>query len=215
MLAHQVVTNPSGFDLSDIVVVTHEVEKWIPCPLFMTSPSPSESGDGFSLGSAKPTEQIHARQIVFSYQACTTCFCLHISMAPETVELSPVELSPVELTAVELTTWEGPQVIVTEGEAALEFWAIIGSSIAPECLGDSFHKTSAQIGATIYHQPQQGTSIGALRPGMEVWNLFSELYSEMTVASGNTSLSYILRLCAPGLASSHPLDGWNTVRWCC
>ena len=135
----------------------------------MISPSPSESSDGFSLGSAKSTEQIHARQIVFSYQACTTCFRLHISMAPETVELSPVELSPVELTPVELTTWEGPPVILSEGEAALEFWAIIGSSIAPECLGDSFHKTSAQIGATIYHQPQQGTSTGALRPGMEVW----------------------------------------------
>ena len=154
MLAHQVVTNPSGFDLSDIVVVTHEVEKWIPCQLFMISPSASESGDGFSLGGAKPAEQIHARQIVFfSFQACTTCFRLQISMAPETVELSPVELSPVELTPVELTTWEGPPVIVSEGEAALEFWAIIGSSIAPECLGDSFHKTSAQIGATIYHQP--------------------------------------------------------------
>ena len=70
---------------------------------------------------------------------------------------------------VERTRWEGPPVILSEGEAALEFWAIIGSPIAPECLGDSFYKTSAQIGATIYHQPQQGTSTGALRPGMEVW----------------------------------------------
>ena len=34
-----------------------------------------------------------------------------------------------------------------------------------------------------------------------LWNLFSELYSEMTVASGNTCLSYILRLCALGHAT--------------
>ena len=118
---------------------------------------------------ARACARVSVRACCQPYQACTTCFRLRISMAPETVQLSPLELSPMELTPVELTRWEGPPVILSEGEAALEFWAIIGSPIAPECLGDSFYKTSAQIGATIYHQPQQGTSTGALRPGMEVW----------------------------------------------
>ena len=47
-----------------------------------------------------------------------------------------------------------------------------------------------------------------------LWNLFSELYSEyseMTVASGNTCLSYILRLCALGHASAYSLEGYKTV----